>query len=398
MSLTQAKPKTTNVKKWIIFGAGGILIAGVVLILTNLMLGIVNNKHKSEHDKDKSKQYSSKVVTSHNPDWIDTHQVKKATIAANQTQTTASTTTPYPSTDGVDKKQQDDQVNKEIYQKAMAAPIGSNQINPSLDTNAEKGIAGQSKQSATQDLLPNGMPPAPRQDLNQQAEKKAFLQINSRPTVDDYLSSKVNLPKSPYEIKAGTVIPGILITGINSDLPGQVTAQVRNHVYDTITGNHLLIPQGTKMVGLYDSAITYGQERVSIVWRRLIFPNGQSIDLQGMPGADVSGYSGFNDKVNNHYVRIFGSTIVMSALAAGAQLSQPKQESQNPFAPPSVNQTLAQNLGMNIAGTGNALLAKNLGIQPTLEIRPGYLFNITVTKDVIFPQPYSNTVTFEGNN
>ncbi|MDX2164242.1 MAG: TrbI/VirB10 family protein, partial [Gammaproteobacteria bacterium] len=179
--------------------------------------------------------------------------------------------------------------------------------------------------------------------------------------------------------------PATLITGINSDLPGQIIAQVTENVYDSISGNNLLIPQGTKVIGVYDSKITYGQERVLVAWKRLLLPSGKSLDLDGMPGIDMSGYAGFNDEVDNHYAKIFGSVILMSFLSAGAQLSQP-QNTNNQNTQPTVNQMLAQSLGTNIANTGNMITQKNLNIQPTLEIKPGYQFDISVAKDVVFSE------------
>lgn len=241
---------------------------------------------------------------------------------------------------------------QELYEKAMSAPINSNQI-----TNSEQ--------------------------IDEKENKK-----QNEISQDHYLSSKVSVPISPYELKAGTIIPGILISGINSDLPGQIIGQVRSPVYDTISGQYLLVPQGTKLIGVYDAQIVYGQERLLVAWQRMIFPNGHSLDLQDMPGVDLSGYAGFNDRVDHHYTKVFGSVLLMSGLSAGAQLSQPAQ-TQTLLTPPSVNQMLAQSVGTQIANTSARLLNKNLNIQPTLKIQPGYLFNIHVTKDMVFPGPYA---------
>lgn len=395
MSLNQSKPQVTSMKKWITLGVGGLLSLGLVLILANLIANILHAKYKDSTDK--AEKAPSHVATTQHPDWIEQGQVRKAvpakvqtTIPANQSVSAAS----YPKPGETAKKSPEEQAAREAYQKAMAAPINSNQLNPGLENNLEKVSAQQASPPAG--LMPNGMI-AGQDDPNRQAAKKAFLENNNQLNANEYLPTRVTLPKSPYEVKAGTIIPATLIKGINSDLPGQMTAQVRNNVYDTVTGKYLLIPQGTTIIGLYNSEVTYGQERVQVIWKRLIFPNGQSLNILGMPGTDVSGYSGFNDQVNNHYVKIFGSTILMSALAAGAQLSQP-QQARDPFAPPTVGQTLAQSLGTNIANTGNALLAKNLGIQPTLVIRPGFKFNVEVTQDAIFPQPYNEQVVYEGSN
>jgi type IV secretion system protein VirB10 len=267
-------------------------------------------------------------------------------------------------------------------QKAMASPISAQQINvaapPATLAASSSGLPASGSASAS---LPTD------DDQNKQAAKKAFLNESAQKT-DDYLHAELQSPLSPYELQAGTIIPGVLISGINSDLPGQITGQVRSNVYDSISGKYLLVPQGAKLVGVYDSQVAYGQERVLIAWRRIIYPNGKSFDLEGMPGVDMSSYAGFNDQVNNHYFKIFGSVILMSILSAGGQLSQP-QQTQSMYAPPTVGQTLAQSLGSNIANTGTMITAKNINIQPTLQIRQGYEFNISVTKDMVFPGAYA---------
>ena len=142
------------------------------------------------------------------------------------------------------------------------------------------------------------------------------------------------------------------------------------------------------MVGRYDSNVAYGQERLLVVWHQLKFPNGQSFALQGMEGVDLKGSAGFSDEVNNHYLKILGGVVLTSMLAAGAQLSQPQNTTNNPFIAPTVNQTIAQSLGTNIASTGTMITNKNLNIQPTLIIRQGYRFNVDVKKDMVFPGEY----------
>ncbi len=226
------------------------------------------------------------------------------------------------------------------------------------------------------------IPPA-NPNANDQAGKQGFLAQSGSTGSDDYLNAGIQHPKSPYEVIAGTVIPATMIGGIDSDLPGEIIGQVRENVYDTATGKYLLIPQGSRLVGVYSSAVTYGQTRVLVAWNRLIYPNGDSIDLGQMPGSDVGGYAGFNDEVNNHYLRIFGSAILASLFSAGAQLSQPQNSNGN------VNSTqiLAASLGQQANTVGTMLISRGLDIQPTLKIRNGYLFNIMVTKDMVL-QPW----------
>jgi type IV secretion system protein TrbI len=229
-----------------------------------------------------------------------------------------------------------------------------------------------------------GIPPA-NPNANDQSGKWNFLNQPSSDASNDYLASRINTPISPYEVQAGTVIPATMIGGINSDLPGQVIGQVRENVYDTATGKYLLIPQGSRLVGVYSSAITYGQTRVLVAWNRIIYPNGNSIDLGQMPGSDVGGYAGFNDQVNNHYLRIFGSAILASLFSAGAQLSQPQNNTNGTI---SSEQILAASLGQQANTVGSMLIARGLDIQPTLTIRNGYMFNIMVTKDMVL-QPWT---------
>jgi type IV secretion system protein VirB10 len=221
------------------------------------------------------------------------------------------------------------------------------------------------------------------QDANGQDEKNDFAQKELRA---GYLTATREMPLSPFEIKMGTVIPAIMVTGVNSDLPGELIAQVSQDVWDTATGRHLLIPQGSKLFGIYDSHVMFGQNRVLIAWTRITFPDASTLDLGHMSGADQAGYAGFSDKVNNHYVKIFGSALLMSIISAGVQLSQPQTSGQ--LAQPSAQQTAAAAMAQQLGQTGNAILQKNLNIQPTIEIRPGYRFNVMVSKDILLPSPY----------
>ena len=222
---------------------------------------------------------------------------------------------------------------------------------------------------------------------NMQGEKNTFLQGSQTPG-NNTLQNSVQNPASPYMIMSGSVIPATLITGINSDLPGQIQAIVSQNIYDSKTGNNILIPQGSKLIGVYDSQVAYGQSRVLIVWSRVIFPNDQYIDLEGMPGADLSGFAGLNDQVNNHYFRIFGSALLMSLFSAGMQLSQP--QSSNASGTPNNQQIVAAAMGQELGQVSTQMIQQNLNIQPTLNIRPGDNFNVLVTRDIPFSGPYND--------
>lgn len=202
------------------------------------------------------------------------------------------------------------------------------------------------------------------------------------------LDSDVEKTAAKYVIQTGFVIPGILITGVNSDLPGQITAQVSQNVYDTPVGQHLLIPQGSKLIGAYNSEVAYGQERVLIAWQRIIFPDGKTLDIGSMPGADMAGYAGAKDKVNNHYVRLFGSALLMSAIIAGATYSQ--RDAGSAFGRQNAGSILSQAMGQQLGMVTANMIRRNLNISPTIEIRPGFKFNVMVTKDMVFNRPYQS--------
>ena len=202
------------------------------------------------------------------------------------------------------------------------------------------------------------------------------------------LDSQVEAPASPYMIRAGFVIPAIMISGINSDLPGQVMAQVSQNVWDTATGRFLLIPQGTRLIGAYSSDVAYGQERVLMAWQRLIFPDGKTFDIRAMPGADSAGYAGFTDQINNHWFRTISSAILMSGVIAAVDLSQDDNNSSDSSDRQRAGDALSEALGQTLGQVLGQIISKNLNISPTLEIRPGYRFNVIAVKDMTLPGPY----------
>lgn len=218
-------------------------------------------------------------------------------------------------------------------------------------------------------------------------DKEAFFE---RARKDQWQLPERRAAGAPYELKTGAVIPGVMLTGVNSDLPGNMIAQVSQNVFDSATGLHLLIPQGTKIYGVYDSRVVYGQERVLIAWNRLIFPDGSSLTLGAMPGADMAGMAGFNDDVNNHYLRIFGSALMMSLVSGGmAYAMDGVNTGTSTDNGTTMQDEMTSALAAQLGQTTTTLLQKNLSIKPTLEIRPGYLFNIVVTKDMVFREPYT---------
>lgn len=231
-------------------------------------------------------------------------------------------------------------------------------------------------------------------DINRHAQKSAFVDRQQAEQTDaNYLPHTRTEPIAEFEIKAGTILPATLISGVNSDLPGQLLAQVSHNVLDTATGEYVLIPQGAKLIGRYDSDVSYGQSRALIVWNRIIYPDGSSLSLQGMQGHDTEGYSGFSDQVNNHYVRIFGSAILMSFVSGAITISSDT----DPYSEFRSNRdVLNESMGREIGRVATELVRRNLRIAPTIEVRPGYRFAVVANKDIVLA-PYEPMQTLLRN-
>jgi type IV secretion system protein VirB10 len=216
-------------------------------------------------------------------------------------------------------------------------------------------------------------------DLMSQDHKLAFLDGNAdRRTVSP---DRVEPPASPYVLQAGAVIPAALLTGLRSDLPGQVTAQVTEDVYDSPTGRFLLIPQGARLVGQYDAQIAFGQTRALLVWNRLIMPNGRSIVLERQPGADPEGYAGLEDEVDNHRGMLFKAAILSTVLSVGSEAGMSGNNNG------SLAEAIQQGMSQSINQTGQQVVSRSLSIQPTITIRPGFPVRVMVTHDLVL-EPY----------
>jgi type IV secretory pathway VirB10-like protein len=216
---------------------------------------------------------------------------------------------------------------------------------------------------------------------NGQDRKLAFANapIDRRTTSPD----RVAAPASSYVLQAGNIIPASLITGIRSDLPGEITAQVTENVYDSPTGRFLLIPQGTRLIGIYDSQVTFGQSRVLLVWTRLIMPNGRSIVLERQPGADTSGFSGLEDEVDNHWADLFKAALLSTLLGVGSELGTTSGTGSNS----DVITALRRGSSDSLNQTGQKVVQRNLNIQPTLTVRPGFPVRVVVNRDLVL-EPY----------
>jgi type IV secretion system protein VirB10 len=227
--------------------------------------------------------------------------------------------------------------------------------------------------------LPGERPPIDADSIqNMQDRKLAFLNgpIDKR-TVS---SERLEGPASKYIVQAGSVIPAALLTGIRSDLPGQVTGQVTENVYDSPTGRYLLVPQGSKLIGVYDSQVSFGQSRVLLVWTRMIFPNGRSIVLERQAGADPEGYAGLEDQVDYHWDRLFMAAALSTLLGVGSELGASNTDSD-------IVRALRRGSADSLNQTGQQIVRRNLNVQPTLTIRPGFPVRVIVNRDLVLA-PY----------
>ena len=236
--------------------------------------------------------------------------------------------------------------------------------------------AGASGGVASPNLAGLGLPGQPGA-LTAQDRQLAFLNasVDRRTVAPD----RVAAPASPYVLQAGAVIPAALITGIRSDLPGQITAQVTEHIYDSPTGRILLVPQGTRIIGQYSNDVGFGQRRVLLVWNRLIFPNGRSIVLERQPGADTQGYAGLEDGVDYHWWDLAKAAGLSTLLAVGAELAVDDDDR--------LLRAIRNGGQDTINDAGQQIVRRQLNVAPTLTIRPGFPVRVIVTRDLVL-EPY----------
>lgn len=221
------------------------------------------------------------------------------------------------------------------------------------------------------------------ENQNMQQQKVDFIKSTAKDKESIYDEHEMETPISPDEVQAGTLIPAALLTAVNTSLPGEIVARVTNNVYNSVTGQYLLIPQGSKLIGQYDSQVSYGQSRVLIVFTRIIRPDGTSILLNSAMGSDLFGQSGVKGSVDNHWGRVIGSAVLSTVLSvgAGAAASNSFGNSNNMY--PSSQENAALGAASGISQTGQQLVSRGMNVQPTLIIPTGYQFNVIVNKDMI---------------
>jgi type IV secretory pathway VirB10-like protein len=244
--------------------------------------------------------------------------------------------------------------------------------------------AGDGARSATASAeLPPSVPgqpatgePAPAANGDAQDRKAAFVAGGTRePTVN---SGRLTPPAGRYVVSAGSTIAAALITGLSSDLPGQVVAQVTEDVFDTVTGRTRLIPQGTRLIGIYDARVSYGQSRALVVWTRLIFPDGRSIDLDRMVGTDAAGQSGLTDRVNNHTGKLLMAGLLSTLFGVGANAATTGGGDNADIA-----FAIRESAGRSVESTGDKIVSRQLDVQPTITVRPGARVRVLVSRDLV---------------
>ena len=219
--------------------------------------------------------------------------------------------------------------------------------------------------------------------FTQNGQDRKLLLVNASVDRRTTTPDRISRPASPFVVQAGTIIPAALITGVRSDLPGQITAQVTQAVFDSPTGRVKLVPQGARLIGIYDSQVAFGQSRVLLVWTRLIMPNGRSIALERQQGADAGGYSGLEDEVDNHWKEVLGAAALSTLLGVGAELGSGADNGSNT----AILQALRLGAANSLNQTGQQVVRRNLNIQPTLTVRPGLPVNVIVNRDLVL-EPY----------
>lgn len=219
---------------------------------------------------------------------------------------------------------------------------------------------------------------------NMQDEKIDFLNSSDQDKGQIYNTHGVVKPVSPYEVQAGSILPATLMTAINTSLPGEVVAIIRRDIYDSVHGKHLLIPKGSKLIGQYQSKVSYGQSRVLIKFNRIIRPNGSSIQLNNAPGADLFGQAGMQGNVDNHWGRIIGAAVLSTTLSVGSgAVAQGTRSDGQEY--PGAAENAINAAGGNISKVGQKITKRAINIQPTIKLPAGYEFNIIVNKDMILP-------------
>lgn len=290
----------------------------------------------------------------------------------------------------------DEMARRELRKQAMRSPIGASTFTFGGQTDGTGQVEPERPGPSALPTLPPSLAdlttaPDSAQQERQSAQASPAATGTPAPAGFGYSPHRIQAPQSPYELRKGTVIPGLLSTGINSDIPGFVSGTVRLDVFDTVTGQHLLIPAGSRVFGRYDPETTYGQQRLDVVWTDLMFPDGDVIVLEGQQATDGAGRSGFADRRKGNFLRTLGGNLLYSIIETGEQAAQVRIEEAITGSAPERGGlgSALEGLSSGLSGGGGTSSAAALfnrqqsQLKPTLIIRPGYPFNILVARDLV---------------
>lgn len=386
--LSMPRPQARRLNGLLLVLAGAAGASMLLLLLYSVMTPVPTQDTRSK-EQAASQAQEGKPLT-------DTPEVTGlATLPSAKTDKAVTDPTPpavpnrQPSPAMLARLQEQDQLRRmktQLQLQALQSPLSTG---AGGTRNTDKAETRQVSSPAAQGSVQRRTVDAITPEASEVNDKELFLDRVAQG--DDWRLQHSRTAGAHCEIKTGTVIPGIMLTGINSDLPGQIIGQVSQNVYDTATGNMLVIPQGARLFGVYDSRVAVGQSRVLIAWNRIVFPDGSSITLESMPGSDQAGYSGFNDTVDNHYLRIFGSAAIMSLITGGmayAVDSTNNSGNSDTDSSPTMQDEMGTALASQLGQASLQLLQQNVTIKPTLGIRPGFRFNIVLVKDMAFDSSY----------
>lgn len=381
-----------KLKKWMAFALAGILSLLVIYAFIKVSLPESKNEkvsNKQEQEEDKSSAQQNKNLDNM---VLDFDAISYKEYSKSKEKNSFDSNIPHETTknsndnnfirekDIPNVRNEENDILKELRNQQIKDEISARKSNLRFENSVEKPSSEKTQYTEERDEQPKQI--AFPDDQNYQAQKKEFLKSdNAKDNYNKYSEQEIF---SPYEVKAGSIIPGILLTGINSDLPGTILGTVREDVYDSVSGNYLLIPKGTKIKGTYDSGISYGQTRILVVWQRLIFPDGKSLNLDKFSGVDMSGFAGMTGKVNNHTYELFKAVVLSSVLGAGTSIISDKKNNDDDE---DWKSSAGNGAGEQILTIGSNISNKILGIQPTIEIAQGSRFNIIVESDLIL-NPY----------
>lgn len=374
----------------------GIVLAAILMIIV-LISSVISEKFKSISEEKKMKQQQQEAIESNTQrkkivenigyagqksEYLKQQETVNTTnnnvSNNNQTQTKIQPTKEIKSEEIeiVDESLQ--AYYEQLLQEELAARKSIIRFDDSdTEKSSNNGFFPTQAQNSTPNLNMPNMGNLLEQDQNKIKEKKEFLKGTDEDNLSIYNPFETVNPLSQYQVNAGAIIPGVFITGVKSTLPGRMIGQVRENVYDSTTGNYLLIPKGARLIGMYDSNVTFGQDRIMIIWERIIFPSGKSIQLNRFSGTDLSGYAGVTGKVNNHYGKLLTSVVLSSIIGAGTAIVDDDDDDKN------WKDEAGRGAGEQIINIGTKFAEKVMNISPEITIATGQKFNIIVNSDLI---------------